>query len=132
MKPMTATIVGLLFGTLLSGPAAAIGDRQYQAIVALGDLNGVALHCHYLDQTHRMKKALVRVLPRRRALGQGFDDQTNLSFLRFIEERASCPDEADLAARVDSAIRELEQAFGKGDGTTAPADETNTTTGTAQ
>jgi len=113
MKRLSVTVAGLLFGSLLAGPAAAISDQQYQTIRALGELNGVALHCRYLEQTHRMKKALVRVLPKRRALGQGFDDVTNESFLRFIEEKGTCPDPASFSGQVGDAIHELEQAFGK-------------------
>ena len=113
MKRLSIAVVGLLFGGLLTGPVGAIGDQQYQAIRALGDLNGVALQCRYLEQTHRMKKALVRVLPKRRALGQGFDDVTNESFLRFIEQKGSCPAETSFSGQVGDAIHDLEQAFGK-------------------
>lgn len=102
-----------MVGCLWLGSAAAVTDAQYQAIRGLGELNGIALHCRYLDQTRRMKKALITVLPKRRALGQGFDDVTNESFLRFIEEQGVCPDKTRFSGQVGDAIRALEKAFGR-------------------
>ena len=100
----------LLLG-LWSGTATAISDLQYQAISQLGQLNGVALQCGYIGQTRAIKAALVSALPKRRALGQAFDDQTNRAFLAFIEEQRGCPAPAEFAERVTRGIRTLEQAF---------------------
>ncbi len=111
MKRIVATIVGIIAGLLWAGGVAAVSDAQYQAIRGLGELNGIALQCHYLDQTRRMKKALVEALPKRRALGQGFDDVTNEAFLRFIEEKARCPERAEFEQRVGEAIQVLRRAF---------------------
>ncbi|HEB96855.1 MAG TPA: hypothetical protein ENI96_10555 [Sedimenticola thiotaurini] len=113
MKPTAAISVGVVVCLLRAGAASAITDDQYRAIGGLGELNGIALHCRYLDQTRRMKRALVEVLPRRRALGQGFDDATNESFLRFIAEKSDCPDKAAFDQRVGEALRVLERAFGR-------------------
>jgi len=74
-------------------------------------LNGVALHCHYLDETRRMKEALVSTLPKRRELGLAFDEVTNESFIGFIDQELSCPKRADFSGQVDSAIEALKKAF---------------------
>jgi hypothetical protein len=91
--------------------ARGVTDEQYQAIQALGMLNGLALPCHYLDQPRRMKKALVTLLPKRRALGDGFDQSTNEAFLKFIEEKRPCPTSDEFEAQVGKAIGNLQQVF---------------------
>jgi len=92
-------------------PANAISDAQYNSIKAMGGLNGVALQCKFLHETRRMKKAMVATLPKRRQLGDAFDKSTNDSFLSFIEANATCPDEAEFARQVDTAIQVLDAAF---------------------
>ncbi len=104
---MLAVPILLAWSTLLP----AVTDSQFQTIRTLGMLNGVALHCGYLEQTRRMKRALIENLPKRQALGQGFDDVTNESFLLFLEQRQRCPGPATFAAQVDEAIEALKQAF---------------------
>ncbi|HIP53260.1 MAG TPA: hypothetical protein EYH03_04530 [Chromatiales bacterium] len=91
--------------------ASAVDDAQYQSIVRLGELNGIALHCKYVDQTRRMKKAMIASLPKRRALGYAFDDETNKSFLNFIEKKQSCPAAHAFVRQVDEAIADLRQSF---------------------
>ncbi|MEA3292295.1 MAG: hypothetical protein U9Q71_08380 [Pseudomonadota bacterium] len=92
----------------------ALSDVQYRAIQDLGALNGVALHCKYLDQTRKMKKALILALPKRRVLGQAFELATNDAFLEFIENEDECPGSADFTARVDRQIITLQEAFSAG------------------
>lgn len=94
-----------------TSPSGAISDEQYQVIRKLGELNGVALHCGYFDETRRMKKALVSNLPKRRQLGQAFDDITNDSYLALIEQKAVCPDAGVFTGQVGEAILILEAAF---------------------
>jgi hypothetical protein len=89
----------------------AVTDAQYQSIRALGLLNGVALPCHYLEQTRRMKKAIVATLPKRRALGDAFDQATNEAFLTFVEEKHACPAPEEFGRQVDAAIGALQRAF---------------------
>jgi len=89
----------------------AVNDDQLQAIRALGELNGVALHCKALSETRRIKQALVLNLPKRRQLGELFDYETNKSYMAFIERNASCPSAAELSQRVDEALKVLEAAF---------------------
>lgn len=97
---------------LVASPAAAADDEaQLAAIRHLGDLNAVALHCKALLETQRMKRALVATLPKRRALGELFDDQTNKSFMKFIQDKAHCPSPADLIEQIDQGIAVLEQVW---------------------
>ena len=96
---------------LLSTPARAVTDAQYASITALGELNGIALQCGYIEQTRRMKRVLVATLPKRRALGLAFDEATHNSFLNFIEQQASCEGEQELSGRVDTALERLKSEF---------------------
>ena len=84
---------------------------QYESIRQLGQLNGVALNCQFLNETRRMKKALVVTLPKRRQLGELFDTETNSAFLKFIEEKRECPSEDKLSRQVDDAIVALDKAY---------------------
>lgn len=89
----------------------ASDDRQFEVIQRLGELNGVALHCKALAETQRMKRALVANLPKRRQLGEWFDQHTQGSFMRFMQENQSCPSAAELQQQVGKAISELEEVY---------------------
>lgn len=93
--------------------ALAFDDEHFSTIRRLGQLNGVALHCKGLEETQRIKRALVLNLPKRRQLGDLFDVETNASFLRFIEESGSCPNPDLLRKQVDEAILQLEATFNR-------------------
>ncbi len=102
-------LLGLLCFSLVQAEEAQ--DKKYEVIQKLGELNGVALNCHYLNETQRMKKALVLALPKRRQYGEAFDSETNTAFLKFIENKASCPEEAAFSKQVDDAIFALDSVF---------------------
>ncbi len=95
-----------------STPVAAdmLAD-QHQAVKDLGRLNGVALHCKYLDQVRAMKAAVVANAPKQRSFGLAFDEGTNEAYLEQIQQRAPCPGKTAFARRVESATQQLEQAF---------------------
>lgn len=105
------TLLAAFIPCLLALPAQAIDEVQYGSISHLGELNAVALNCRYLEQTRRMKKALVAALPKRRALGQAFDDKTNEAFLVLMKTEEDCPDKEAFENDVGSAIQALNQAF---------------------
>lgn len=86
-------------------------DAKLIAIKRLGELNGIALNCGAIEQTRRMKQALVVNLPKRKQLGELFDYETNRSFMRHIQEQKPCPAAAELQQRVDDGIRELEAVY---------------------
>ncbi len=100
----------LVSGTLQAG---GMDSEQLDAVKKLGELNGMALNCHYLIETRRMKKTLVLTLPKRRQYGELFDSSTNSAFLKIIENRTSCPEEGAFSEQVDAAILKLEAAFAK-------------------
>ncbi len=104
-------VITLITGLSVSSSAIAESDAQFAAIARLGDLNGVALHCHYLDQTERMKAGLVEILPKKRQLGEYFDVRTNMAFMDFISKRASCPDRGDFSRQVGEALQVLRTEF---------------------
>ncbi len=105
-------MVSVILLTLAASRLDAADDGQLSAIKRLGQLNGVALHCKALPETQRMKRALVMNLPKRRQLGELFDNETNASFMRFIEEKSVCPSPGTLALQVDEAIAVLEKVYG--------------------
>ena len=91
--------------------AVAITTEQYDRNNALGRLNGVALHCGYLEEMRRMKQALIDNLPKRRELGLAFDRLTNESYLDFIKRAEDCPRESTFASEVKKAIQLLKDSF---------------------
>ena len=96
------------------GLAAAVwadDDPRYRAVAALGELNGVALQCKYLDQVRRMKAAVVAHAPKERSFGLAFDQATNDAFLAFVRDRESCPTHGGLERRVGHRIDALRAAF---------------------
>ncbi len=103
----------LLLTLFFQGATVAATDQQFAAIKRLGELNGVALHCHYLEQTQRMKRVLVMTLPKRRQLGELFDIETNTSFMSFMAAQATCPREPTFKEQVDAAVQQLETVFSK-------------------
>ena len=86
-------------------------DAKLIAIKRLGELNGIALNCGAIEQTRRMKQALVVNLPKQKQLGELFDYETNRSFMQFIQKRKPCPAASDLQQQVDDGIRELEAVY---------------------
>lgn len=106
------THIPLLLSTLLvSFQASAVSDEQFEAVRALGDLNGVALNCKFIDETRRMKRSLVSTVPKLRVIGQAFDESTNDAFLKMIHEQTPCPTERALSQQVDQAIEQVSHTF---------------------
>lgn len=104
-------IILLLSLTMVTPLSQAASEAQLGAIKQLGSANGVALNCGYIDETRRMKRALVAILPKLRILGEAFDHSTNDSFLEMIRTKHPCPTEAQLSSEVDAGIEQLEMLF---------------------
>ena len=100
--------VGLL---VLSAGVTAAEDARYRVIRELGELNGIALQCRYIDQVRRMKAAVVLNAPKERSFGLAFDEATNRSFLAFIEEKAVCPHPETFERQVGHQVDALRAAF---------------------
>lgn len=115
-EPPTAFVRGLAAGVLavvmpLSAMATTDADPRYDAVRALGRLNGVALQCKYIDQVRRMKAAVVASAPKERSYGLAFDEATNDAFLGFIRDDATCPSHDELERRVGHQIDTMRAAF---------------------
>lgn len=116
MRKTTAksgSIATFLALSLCGTNAAADTQAQYDAVEALGTLNGIALQCKHLDEMRRMKEAMVANAPKERSFGLAFDQATNDSFLAFLDAKSPCPSTAGFAADVDDAIATLQRAFGQ-------------------
>lgn len=110
-RGMTAVFgLGLL---LVQGQGLAASEEQLNVIKRLGELNGIALHCKALPETQRMKRELVKNLPKRKELGDLFDMESNNSFMAFITKGAVCPSPGELSQQVDTALEELEKVYSK-------------------
>ena len=110
--------VGRLVATALllwlsSAVFAADEDLRYAAAKGLGELNGVALQCKYIDQVRRMKSAVVANAPKERSFGLAFDQATNDAFLAFISRGEACPTHATLARQVGHQIDAMREAFAR-------------------
>jgi len=112
---MKKTLLAASLFLALIGPSSvfAASESQLSAISTLGELNGIALQCRYIEQMQKIKKALVVNLPKRRELGLLFEQNTNEAFMDFINENAVCPNEHVYFKRVNQAIESLEVAFRK-------------------
>lgn len=93
--------------------ARAATDSQLNAIAELGRLNGMALQCSYTTQMQQIKQALILNLPKKRALGEWFENKTNESFMSFMTTKASCPSVVEFMQQVNAAIITLEVEFKK-------------------
>lgn len=103
-------LAGFVF-TVSSTALFAETEEQIAAIEDMGKWYGIALPCKYLDQTRRIKQEMVAALPKKRYLGQVFEQATNRSFLDFANAREACPGEASLAKEVDIAVDTLNRVF---------------------
>ena len=113
MKNRAINIAVLLCLVLIQIESSAATSGQLAVIKQLGQLNGVALHCKALPETQRMKRALVKNLPKRRQLGELFDTETHNSFMQFINKQTQCPSPQELHQQVDAAIQELEKVYSR-------------------
>ena len=104
---LTAVTLAAAIPTALAGDS----EQRHQAVSDLGRLNGVALHCKYLDQVRVMKAAVVENAPKQRSYGQAFDAGTNEAFLEHIQSANPCPGHAGFTEQVNTAISKLQQVF---------------------
>jgi len=91
--------------------AQAATDKQLAAISEVAGLNGIALQCRHFDEVQRIKISLIQILPKQRALGQWFEQETNKSFMAFMQHDGICGPVNEFSARLDNAILKLEMAF---------------------
>jgi len=107
MKLLIMLIVALFAVT----SAQAATESQLNAIAKMGELNGVALQCRYLDQMQRIKMTLVLHLPKQRELGDWFESTTSSSFMDFMTKNSACPGAVPFVEQVDAAVIDIETTF---------------------
>ncbi|MBT3206433.1 MAG: hypothetical protein HOM14_18690 [Gammaproteobacteria bacterium] len=110
MQNIKLTVTLLVALSWLS-PAQATTENQLNAIAKMGELNGVALQCSFMEQMQRIKLNLVLHLPKQRELGDWFEQKTSASFMDFMSKDSSCPDSTEFVEQVDAAIMNIETTF---------------------
>lgn len=110
---MKRALLLLLWITLLSplGSTLASTHTEYRLVRQLGELNGVALHCHYFDQTTRMKRAMVESLPKVKALGDLFDQASHEGYLTLTRSGGGCPPVNRFTRQVGLTIAGMQAQF---------------------
>lgn len=113
MKKRWISVAFLILGAAAGIRAQAVADTdaRYEALKALGELNGTALQCKYLDQTRRMKSAVVETVPKERSFGLAFDRATNDAFLAMVQSGAPCPGPLGFESRVGAQIEAMQEVF---------------------
>ncbi|MBF0218224.1 MAG: hypothetical protein HQL49_01655 [Gammaproteobacteria bacterium] len=103
---------GIVLSQALFGETALTGaSEQNSAVARLGELNGVALQCKYFKKTREIKEMLILHLPKQRAYGVIFDDESNRSFIDFMQNRRSCPESDLFSQSLETAYAALAKAF---------------------
>jgi len=109
---MTKSALSLLLVTIIvTHQANALTDVQLEPIRKLGEINGVALKCQYLKQVKEIKLSLAKSLPKQRGLGELFEEETNRSFLKFIQSGQRCPGEATIEDMIHKEIGVMKERF---------------------
>ena len=99
--------------TVFAGTAKAETQMTDVALNAVGGLNGLALHCKYIDVSAEIRKEAAATLPKARQYGEAFETATNDAFLDANRTGKSCPDKEAFKSEVASAIGLMKGAFGK-------------------
>ena len=107
----TLLLTSLLMLSVLQPASAANHEARLDAIARMGELNGVALQCRYLDQMRRIKQVLIKNLPKERALGEWFEKTTQDSFMGFMQENRECPGLIEFERDLDQASQRIEEVF---------------------
>ena len=114
MKTLTKALLSTALLGLPLAASAADPDPRYAAVEALGQMNGIALPCKFLDQVRRMKAAVVEYAPKERSFGLAFDEATNAAFLAFVRGGEGCPSHDAFQREVGHRIEGMIDAFATG------------------
>ena len=113
MKKRCISAAILILGAAAGAHAQVVADTdaRYEALKALGELNGTALQCKYLDQTRRMKAAVVESVPKERSFGLAFDQATNDAFVAMVQSGTPCPGILGFEVWVGERIEVMQEVF---------------------
>lgn len=110
MKYLFPFLISLVL-LLQAAVTTASTHSQYRVVRQLGELNGIALHCRRIDETRRMKRAMVETLPKIKALGDLFDQASHERFLSLSGGEGTCPLRSEFKQQIVAAIEELRGQF---------------------
>ena len=108
---MKIAALSLALALSLNVAPASATDEGSAALVAMGEINGIALACQQMAIVSRARNAVATSAPKTRANGEIFEEATNSNFLAFGKEKKTCPDAATLAQRLNEAEKRLSTAF---------------------
>jgi len=99
------------------GAAAPTRDPEagLQAVVRLGEANGLALACGAKEAAARAKQLMLLHAPRSSRFGVAFEQSTQSGYLGQVKGSAPCPSAAEISVRIESIALVLRE--------TLPADE---------
>lgn len=103
----------LVLALALNLAPAAAADEGHAALVAMGEINGVALACQQMAIASRARNAVTTTALKTRGNGEIFEESTNASFLDFGKSNKTCPDIAALVQKLSDAEKRLSAAFPK-------------------
>ncbi|MDP3439219.1 MAG: hypothetical protein U0989_00515 [Azonexus sp.] len=85
-------------------------DEGSAALIAIGEINGIALACQQPAIVSRARNAVTSSAPKTRANGEIFENATNSAYLAQGKGQA-CPDVPTLVKRLADAEKNLSTAF---------------------
>ena len=108
---MKFSVLTLALALSLNITPALAADEGSAALIAMGEINGIALACQQMAIVSRARNAVATTAPKTRANGEIFEEATNSNFLAFGKDKKTCPDAAALAQRLNEAEQRLSSAF---------------------
>ncbi len=108
---MKFSVLTLALALSLNIAPAVAADEGSAALIAMGEINGIALACQQMAIVSRARNAVATTAPKTRANGEIFEEATNSNFLAFGKDKKTCPDAAALAQRLNEAEQRLNTAF---------------------
>jgi len=90
-------------------------EAGLQAVVRLGEANGLALACGANEAAARAKQLMLLHAPRTSRFGVAFEQSTQSGYLGQVKGSAPCPSAAEISVRIESIALVLRK--------TLPADE---------
>lgn len=110
-----ALLTALFAATAGADVPARDPEAGLQAVVHLGEVNGLALACGAKEAAARAKQLMLLHAPRTSRFGVAFEQSTQSGYLGQVKGSAPCPSAAEISVRIESIALVLRE--------TLPADE---------
>ena len=110
---LRSTLLLCLLSVTLSANATSLPkDAGLAEVEALGQFNGVALACDFIETSNHIKTVIIQYAPKSRRYGAAFEEATHNAFLdQTKKDPTTCPDGPTLNEQVDIATRHLQTAL---------------------